>query len=96
VEPRSVGAWPVEKWALLAMTSSSSMARHELAEDGLGSAARVDVGGVEEVDALVATALIHRARGRFVGFAPERHRSEAQARHLNTRVAEGAIVHGPF
>jgi hypothetical protein len=73
-----------------------ALARDELAQDGLGLAPRIDVGGVEEVDAGVAAALVEGARRGLIGFAAEGHRAEAQLRHLNTRVPERAIVHAVF
>jgi hypothetical protein len=73
-----------------------AMACDEVAQNGLGLAAGVDVGRVEEVDADVAAAEVHGAGRGLVSLAAERHRAEAQRRYLNARVAERSIFHGSF
>ena len=80
------------------------IARGELlqraAEDLLADAARIHVGGVEEVDAVLERALDERTAGGFVEHPrpPLRravgHRAEAEARDLQAGSAEPDVVHG--
>ena len=65
-----------------------------LADDLLGLAAGVDVGGVDDVDAGVEGAVDDRDRLVVVGVAPraEHHRAEGQRADLDAGPAEGAVV----
>jgi hypothetical protein len=73
------------------------------AEYRFGSAARVDVGAVEQVDAGVETDVDDAARTRDIGVAPgaeqrafaaEGAGAEAEGRDLEARVAQIAVFHG--
>jgi hypothetical protein len=70
-----------------------ALAADELAEDLLRASFVVLIGGVEEVDAGVAAGADHRRRRALVGIAAERHRAEAQLRHLHAARAENPIFH---
>jgi hypothetical protein len=63
-------------------------AGQRLADDLLGLAARVDVGGVDEVDAGVERAVDDLDRPIVVGLAPgaEHHRAEAEGADLHPGV----------
>ena len=69
------------------------------ADDLLADAARVHVGGVEEVDAVLEGALDERPAGRLVQHPrpPRRravgHGAEAEPRDLQPRRAETDVVH---
>jgi hypothetical protein len=66
-----------------------------LADDLLGLPPRVDVGGVDEVDARVERAVDDADRRVVVGLAPraEHHRAEAQRRDLHAGACERSLVH---
>ena len=70
-------------------------AGQRLADDLLGLAARVDVGGVDEVDAGVERAVDDADRLVVVGVAPgaEHHRAEAERADLHAGAAERAVLH---
>src|SRR6185503_9565054 len=63
------------------------------AEDLLGLALVVLVGGVEEVDAGVAHRLEHVRRRGLVGIAAEGHGAEAELGNLDAGTAEGFVFH---
>ena len=66
-----------------------------LAEQRLGPAAHVDVGGVEQVDAELEGAAHDANRLGVLGVAAERGpRTERDLRDLETAVSERAVVHG--
>ena len=64
------------------------------ADDLLGLAAAVDVGGVEEVDAGLERRVHDLVAVGLVGLRPEVHRAEAQRADPQAGAAEVAIVHG--
>ena len=70
------------------------------AEDFLAGAARIHVGGVEEVDAAFERPLDERTAGGLIerpGMPvgrSVRHRAEAEARHLEASRTESGVVHG--
>lgn len=61
--------------------------------DLLGAAVGIDVGRVDEVDALVAGSIDDAARRRLVRLRAEHHRAEAQRRDFQAATAETTIVH---
>ena len=67
-----------------------------LAHDLLGLAARVDVGGVDEVDARVEGPVDDVDRLVVVALAPgaEHHRAEAEGADLHAGAAEVSVLHG--
>ena len=71
-------------------------ALERLADDLLGLAGGVDVGGVDEVDAGVERGVDDADRVVVVGVAPgaEHHRAEAELRDLDAGASERAVVHG--
>jgi hypothetical protein len=71
-------------------------AGERLADDLLGLAARVHVGGVDEVDARVERSVDDPDRHVVIGLAPraEHHRPEAQGAHAYSGAGEGAHLHG--
>jgi hypothetical protein len=77
---------------LVARTMSRRCASERLAEDLLGLAERVDVGGVEQVYARFDTDLnqaprllhLHVAHGGEASFTAQRHGAEAQHRNFQT------------
>ena len=71
-------------------------ALERLADDLLGLAGGVDVGGVDEVDPGVQRAVDDADRVVVVGVAPgaEHHRAEAELRDLDAGASERAVVHG--
>ena len=72
-----------------------ALAAHQLAEDLLGAALVVLVGGVEEVDPDIAAGAEHARRVRLVRIAAEGHGAEAELGHLHAGAAESAVVHAP-
>ena len=65
------------------------------ADDFLALTERVDVGGVDEVDASVECP-VHDAHARVVvGVAPgaEHHGAEAERRHIDTGTPEWSVLH---
>ena len=70
-----------------------ALASDQLAENFLGTALVVLVGGVEEIDSRVAAGAVHRGRRALVRIAAERHRAEAQLRDLHAARAENPIFH---
>src|SRR5476649_1382552 len=60
-------------------------------DDLLGGAARVSVGGINEVDALFKGFFGDAARGRLVSLRTEHHGAEGQRGHLDAATAEVAI-----
>ena len=95
--PWALGSGPMAPCTLVASTTSSRSSRGEgLAHDVLGLAARVDVGGVDEVDPGVERAVDDPDRVVVVGVAPgaEHHRPEAQRADLYAGASECAVVHG--
>jgi hypothetical protein len=86
---------------LVASSARSPAAAHHLAEDLLGQAAGVDIGGVDQVHPGVQ-AHVHLAPGLVYpggadvgeGTPPaEGHRAHGQHRHPQTRLAQRAIFH---
>ena len=75
---------------LVVITRSSRWPFDQPAEDLLGLALVVLVGGVEEVDAGVAHRLVHRGRRGLVGVAAEGHGAEAELRRRGCRYGRGA------
>jgi hypothetical protein len=73
----------------------AAAAGERLGDDLLGLAARVDVGGVDEVDPRVERAVDDPDRLVVVGVAPgaEHHRAEAQRADLHAGTAERAVLH---
>ena len=71
-------------------------AGERLADDLLGLAARIDVGGVDEVDPGIERAVDDPDRLLVVGVAPcaEHHRPEAQRADLHSCVCKPPVVHG--
>ena len=57
-------------------------------------AERIDVGGVEERDARLGGGIHDRERRLVVALVSERHRAEAQPRHLEAGAAEANVFHG--
>ena len=70
-------------------------ASQRLADDDLGFALRVDVGGVDEVDAGVEGTVDDLDRRIVVGLAPgaEHHGAEAERADLHTGTSKAAVVH---
>src|SRR5690606_24593712 len=67
---------------------------HRFADDLLGAATVVYVGGVDEVDALVP-GLVDDAQGVLgAGLLAEHHAAEGEGRDLEATLAEGAVDHG--
>src|SRR6185312_3343095 len=68
-----------------------------LCDDRLGLAARVDVSGIDEVDARVERAVDDADAVVVVLVAPvaEHHRAEAERAHGNAGAPESAVVHRP-
>ena len=58
-----------------------------------GRTERIHVGGVEERDAGVRGGIHDRERGLLVALISERHRAEAQPRHLEAGAAETNVLH---
>src|SRR5204862_7900278 len=71
-------------------------ARERLADDLLRLAGRVDVGGVDEVDAGVERRVDDADGVVVVLVAPgaEHHRAEAELRDLDAGASQGAVLHG--
>ncbi len=86
---------PIGAKNLVASTTSSRRPCERLGDDLLRLARRVDVGGVDEVDAGVERGVDHRDRLVVVGVAPltEHHRPEAQAADLHARPSERPVPH---
>ena len=78
--PRWLGSSPIGTKNLVASTTSSRRPFERLADDLLGLAGGVDVGGVDEVDPGVERRVDDADRVVVVGVAPgaEHHRAEAQ------------------
>ena len=55
---------------------------------------RVNIGGVDEVEAGIDEAIEHRMRCRFIGGPAEHITAEAQGCDVETGTAEGAKHHG--
>jgi hypothetical protein len=70
-------------------------ALERLADDRLRLALRVDVGGVDEVDAGVERAVDDPDRRFVVGLPPgaEHHRSQAERADLHSGASEAAVLH---
>ncbi len=96
--PNSFGSSPIRPWTLVASTTLSRLPPAErLADDLLGLAARVDVGGVDEVDPGVERAVDDPDAVVVIWVAPvaEHHRAEAERADLGPCVSQRAVVH-PF
>jgi len=79
-----------EDRALPPLPSAGEPAAH----DGLGAAlVAVDVGGVEEVDAVVVGGVHDRVGVGFVGLLTEVHGAEAEPRDLQTGTTEVGVLH---
>ena len=85
---------PIRPWNLVARTTSSRRPLQRLADDRLGLALRVDVGGVDEVDARVEGAVDDPDAVGVVGVAvaAEHHRAQGQRADLQAGPAEGAVL----
>ena len=68
--------------------------REPAADDLLGLAAAVAVGGVEEVDPALEGAVHDREAVGLARLRPEVHRAEAQRAHEQASTSEMAVVHG--
>ena len=79
----------------VASTTESRRPLQRLADDLLRLAARVDVGGVDEVDPRVERVVDDADRLVVVGVAPgpEHHRAEAERADADARAAELALLH---
>jgi hypothetical protein len=77
------------------LVASTTRWRRCLADDLLGLAERVDVGGVDEVDAGIERGVDDADAVVVVGIAerPEHHRPETQGADLDAGAAEGAVFH---
>ena len=64
------------------------------AEQGFRDARVVHVGGVEEVDAGVDTAIDDLVRARLIERLAQRHGAEAEAGDVEVGVGESATIHG--
>ena len=53
----------------------------------------IDVGGIEEVDALIEGLVDNPARGGFIRFAAKHHRAQTQGRNLEGAATQIPIVH---
>src|SRR5204863_8819938 len=73
----------------------AASAGQRLADDLLRLARGIDVGGVDEVDALVEGPMDDAHRFVVVGVAPgsEHHRSQAEGADLDAGASERAMVH---
>jgi len=74
----------------------TTTARQRFADDDLGLSLGVDVGGVDEVDAVVECPVDDRHRRVAVAFTEpaEHHGAETQGAHARSGVAEDAMFHG--
>jgi len=65
----------------------------DLFGDALTELPAVDVGGVEEVDALLKCPVHDGEAVRLGGLRPEVHRAETQAAHLQTGATQVRVLH---
>ena len=93
--PWRFGSSPIGLWNFVARTTSSRRPRERLADDLLGLAVRVDVGGVDEVDPGVQRRVDDPDRLVVVGVAPraEHHRAEAELADRDAGAPERSQFH---
>ena len=94
--PCALGSLPMTPWTLVARTTlSRSLLGQGLADDLLGLAEGVDVGGVDEIDPRIERAVDDADRLVVIGGSPrpEHHGAQAQRADLDTGTTKSAIVH---